>query len=105
MALQKVFVLDKAYTLGSPCGWAFDMMAEHGIDYLQPKYLDVVAELDDKGEIVIDLSTKQPVAKHVYSPIPPDMPLSRVVAISLAAMLTEAEGLDGTGHANKVWTP
>lgn len=103
--MQRVFIVGgKPYILSPPTGWALDLIAQNGIDYLNPKYPLERAKLDAEYAPVFD-ADGNPEMETVLTPIPPDMSLSRMVSVTLAALLTEHEGLDAMGHPIRVWTP
>lgn len=92
----------KTYVLTPPRGWALDLIAQAGIDYLRPKYPDRRVKTLD-GEPVMD--GENFVFETVLSPVPPDMTVSRLTGITMAALLSQADGLDANKVPVHIWTP
>jgi hypothetical protein len=87
----------RLFTLTPPRGWALDLIASNGVDYLHPVYpVDQVAPNPDGGE---------PLRRTVYSPVPPDMTTARLTGITMAALLSQADGLTPDHQPVHVWTP
>lgn len=91
------------YKLSPPRGWALDLMAQWGIDYLNPEHpfqrpviKDGGLVRDEAGDILYETA---------YSPVPLDMGQIRVVGITMAALLSQSAGLDAERNPVKVWTP
>jgi hypothetical protein len=95
---------EQVYTLTPPRGWALDLIASNGIDYLNPNYVDRVLVLDEDDEPVMGEDGEY-VTEDRFTPVPPNMTRLRMTGIVLAALLTQAEGLDDNKVPVHIWTP
>lgn len=102
--LSRIVVLGgKAYKLHPPRAWALDILAQYGIDYLNPRYTTEVLVFDAENKPVME--GDQYKTEVVPTSVPPSMSMLRFTAITLAALLTQEDGLDENKQPVHVWTP